>query len=610
MTATDTTITPAPLGRTAPVITINGTAMSVAQLDALLSVRIEAGLCVPARLTLRFADVGHAIAKSGTYKLNTAIVVKIESTQIIKAYVTGIHASRNSGDFAEYVVTADDQSFKLGRGIVPTIYLAQTYSDAITAMASPAGLTASVSGTAFPSGQVPYQMRTGTAMSYLNLLCRRNGAYWWVSGSDGRTLYVKAATENVGTASKNVNDDMLDFSLRASGLRPTAVEIDSWDPVAKAAVTGSSTTPASRGTAPTLVSSHFGNVSDLGDAKSSFGSYNPKDADDAGGIAKGLLNDAADGSVIARGMCFADPSLAPGVKLTIANSDIFNGDYFISEVEHTYSNKGFYTKFVAGPHRTTTLVDTLGRVDEDPGLNVGGLMVAKVSDTKETENTSLGRVKVQFLAQPGQTPPDSAWARVISMGAGANRGMMFHPEVGDEVIVGFEQNDIRRPVVLGGVWTGTDANPIAASLPDSNKKVSVRQIASFGGHIIEFGEMDPQGGQAGSGTHLKFTVKGGPVLRLGGDETTLTLDSGKPLTITAGSAKITVDKQGNVAINTDQGITLKATQDVSIEGQNVKIKGNLEASIEGGTKAGVKGAQVEVNGSAQTAIKGGMVQIN
>ena len=188
--------------------------------------------------------------------------------------------------------------------------------------------------------------------------------------------------------------------------------------------------------------------------------------------------------------------------------------------------------------------------------------------------------------------------------------MMFHPEVGDEVIVGFEQNDLRRPVVLGGVWTGTDTNPLAAALPDENKKVAVRQIASFGGHIIEFGEMDPQGGQAGSGTHLKFTVKGGPVLRLGGDEATLTVDSGKPLTIKVGDAKITVDKQGNVAINSSQGITIKASQDVSIEGNNVKIKANMEASMEGSTKAGLKGAQVEVNGSAQTAVKGGIVQIN
>jgi hypothetical protein len=599
MAESDATITPQKVARTAPIITVGGSALSVAQQEALLSMRIEQGLCVPGRVTLRFRDVGHAIAKGTSFRLNTEIVVKIESSVVITAYVTAINASRSLGDFPEYVVTADDKSFKLARGVQPTAYLQQSYSDAISALIGPTGLTSNVSATAFPSGQVPYQLRTGTSMAYLNSLCRRVGAVWWV---DGNNLNVKAASENVGTVSKNVNDDMLDFSLRASGLHPTAVEIDGWDAVGKQAVTGSATSPTSRGTAPTLVSSHLGQSSALTAAKSSFGGYNPKDATDAGKIATGLLNDAADGAVIARGMCYADPTIKPGAKLTLSSSDIFDGDYFISEVEHTYSTKGFFTKFVAGPHRTINLVETLGRTDEDPGLYSNGIVVAKVTDTKEPQNTSLGRVKVQYLAQPGT--PDSAWARVVGMGSGSNRGMMFHPEVGDEVIVGFEFNDMRRPVVLGSVWSGTDNNQAATTLPDGNKKVKARQIASVGGHIIEWGDDD----SADTGKHLKFTVKDGPTMRLGKDKTTLDTNS-KPLEITVGSASIKIDDQGNITVKGAK-IDLKADQDISISGMNVNIKANANVKVEASTQLQLKGMQAELNGSAQTAVKGGIVQIN
>jgi uncharacterized protein involved in type VI secretion and phage assembly len=599
MTASDTTITPQQLGRTAPIITVDGSALSAPLFDALLAVRIERGLGVPGRVTLRFRDVGHPIAKASTFRLNTEIEVKIESTSVITANVTAISASRHRGELAEYVVTADDKAFKLTRGVDPTVYLRQSCSDAISALADSVGLVASVSGTAFPSTQMAYQMRTGTAMAYLNSLCRRAGAVWWVEDT---TLNVKAASENVGTVSKNANDDMLDFSLRASGLYPTAVEVDSWDAVSKQAVTANATTPTSRGTSPKLVASYLGQASELSDAKSSFGGYNPEDGNDAIKIAEGLLTDAANGAVIARGMCYADPSLKPGTKLTLTESDIFNGDYFISEVEHTYNSSGFYTKFVAGPHRTIDLVDSLGRPEEDPGLYANGIVVGKVTDNKEPENTSLGRVKVQYLAQPGQ--PESTWARVAGIGSGSNRGIMFHPEIGDEVIVGFEFNDMRRPIVLGSVWSGTDNNAESTTLPDGNKKVKARQIASVGGHIVEWGDDDT----ADTGTHLKFTVKGGPTMRLGKDKTTLDTNS-KPLEITVGSAKITVDDQGNITIQGAK-IDLKADQDVSISGMNVNIKANANAKVEASAQLQLKGTQAELNGSGMAAVKGGMVQIN
>ncbi len=52
----------------------------------------------------------------------------------------------------------------------------------------------------------------------------------------------------------------------------------------------------------------------------------------------------------------------------------------------------------------------------------------------------------------------SDWARTVQPGAGKDRGAMVLPEVGDEVLVLFEQGDIRRPYVLGGLYNG-DRHP-------------------------------------------------------------------------------------------------------------------------------------------------------
>ena len=50
----------------------------------------------------------------------------------------------------------------------------------------------------------------------------------------------------------------------------------------------------------------------------------------------------------------------------------------------------------------------------------------------------------------------SDWARTVQPGAGKDRGFCVLPEVGDEVLVAFEQGDVRRPYVLGGLFNGVD----------------------------------------------------------------------------------------------------------------------------------------------------------
>jgi uncharacterized protein involved in type VI secretion and phage assembly len=87
--------------------------------------------------------------------------------------------------------------------------------------------------------------------------------------------------------------------------------------------------------------------------------------------------------------------------------------------------------------------------------------------------------ELDFLS--GSFTERSAPARVATFMAGSERGAYFMPEVGDEVVVGFELGNLDRPVILGALWSDTDRPPPQADTEASN---NVRTIVSRSGHEI------------------------------------------------------------------------------------------------------------------------------
>ena len=84
--------------------------------------------------------------------------------------------------------------------------------------------------------------------------------------------------------------------------------------------------------------------------------------------------------------------------------------------------------------------------------------LAQVTDVKDPDN--LGRVRVKVLTCTGVADQDvEMWARVAVPFAGNKRGALFIPDVGDEVVVVFVNNDSRFPVVVGSLWNGADHPP-------------------------------------------------------------------------------------------------------------------------------------------------------
>jgi uncharacterized protein involved in type VI secretion and phage assembly len=120
-----------------------------------------------------------------------------------------------------------------------------------------------------------------------------------------------------------------------------------------------------------------------------------------------------------------------------------------------------------------SMLDLLQKQEAEEAGQVRGVAVGIVTNNKDPDG--LGRVKVHFPWR--ENPDDSYWARISVLMAGKQRGSFFLPEVGDEVLVAFEREDIRHPYIIGALWNGIDTPPET----NSDGKNNIRKIRSAAG---------------------------------------------------------------------------------------------------------------------------------
>jgi uncharacterized protein involved in type VI secretion and phage assembly len=166
------------------------------------------------------------------------------------------------------------------------------------------------------------------------------------------------------------------------------------------------------------------------------------------------------------------------------------------------------------------------------------------------------------------------------------------PEVGDEVLVAFEQGSFQRPYVLGGLYNGVD-KPDAGDvtlIDDNSGTVDRRAFVSRTGHRLEMVE-------SASGDQ-------GIVLRTGDKKLSLQLDQKGTKVTLHSDGTVSIEAKGDITVKTDSGnvtvtadggnVSLKG-QKVSVEGQQVEIKGQTGVTVDGGTQASISALQVKIN---------------
>ncbi len=262
-----------------------------------------------------------------------------------------------------------------------------------------------------------------------------------------------------------------------------------------------------------------------------------------------------------------------GGIIAIDGDNASYGKYRITKIEHTYANNGNYTnEFEA----VTASVDTY------PKTSIKSFPKSKPQTAVVVSNADpegLGRVQVQYAWQKpmGESTP---WIRLSSTAGGSGQGFFFVPEVGDEVIIGYENNNAEIPYVQGSMYN-------ASSIPDSFKSGNnhLKAIKTRSGNQVTLNDAD--------GSVTIADPSGNTIVMAGNGEITINA----PNKITLASTDIALEASNNLTVNAGSNINASAGSNFSANASsNLSLDAGSSLSASGGSKASLKGKTTSISG--------------
>lgn len=290
----------------------------------------------------------------------------------------------------------------------------------------------------------------------------------------------------------------------------------------------------------------------------------------------------------AEGYALGDPKIRAGRRIEVIGVPMqFVGTWTVSQARHIFDEKrsGYRTQFWVSGRDSRSLLGLTGGAQESP-TRIDGFVCGIVTNNTDPGPPPMGRVKV---ALPWLSPEfESSWARVVQPGGGQGGGALFVPEVGDEVLVGFEFGDIRRPYVVGGLINGTTTYHLMglggpAVMPPG--AVVRRGIVSPAGNRLVFNDKMPPGGEgpALESSILLGSMTGATALEIDPTMGSISLDcmpippeSNSP----AGRISITCGPGGDITISAGEGGRMTIDGGAMLDIKAAKISIAADAALE------------------------------
>ena len=260
--------------------------------------------------------------------------------------------------------------------------------------------------------------------------------------------------------------------------------------------------------------------------------------------------------------------------------DRFNGKVYVSGLRHEIGGGNWTTdiQFGIDPESfySRNRVSELSASELIPsvsGLQIG--VATQLQDDPDGEDRVL--VKMPLI----DNNEEGIWARVATTDAGENRGTFFRPEIGDEVLLGFINDDPRDAVILGMLNSSSKPAPLAAEDDNKQKGYVSREGMKF---IFDDDKVS-----------VTIETPNGNTVILSDDEGAIKMED-------ENGNKITMDSAG-ITMESAKDINIKASGDVKVEGTNVSQSANAQFKAEGSAGA-------ELSTGATAIVKGSIVQIN
>nr|WP_314474385.1 phage baseplate assembly protein V [uncultured Prevotella sp.] len=234
------------------------------------------------------------------------------------------------------------------------------------------------------------------------------------------------------------------------------------------------------------------------------------------------------------------------------------GNFIIIEIAHEVSQGSYYkNRFKAIPATIKAMPSPKVR------MPLAETQMATVLSNADPEGKGRVRVRMNWQTDGMQT----SWVRVMTPDGGSssdvksNRGFVFIPEVGDQVLLGFRHGDPARPYVMGSLFNGTTGG--GGGQGNNCKSLTTRSGSSL--------KLDDSAGS------VTLHDKGGVSMNFDGagcssfdSKKNSTLNAGQSHTINAGSNS-SVNAGANYSANVGKGascLNMDANGDIVLEGKN------------------------------------------
>lgn len=277
-----------------------------------------------------------------------------------------------------------------------------------------------------------------------------------------------------------------------------------------------------------------------------------------------------------------DATLRPGQMIHLQGVGArHEGTVYVTAITHQINDGSWFTTAQFGLDQRWFAQD-YEDLCEQPASSlipaISGLQIGIVTNLEsDPDNNHRIQVRLPLI----DTQSEGIWARVATLDAGQDRGSFFLPELEDEVIVGFLNDDPRDPIILGMVNSSDKPAPLIAANDNHEKGFVTRS-----GIKMIFNDED---------VSLIIETPNGKKITIDEAEDIIQLEDNF-------SNKILMDQAG-ITIESGQDLTLKAANQVSIEGVNIQNEASAEFKVQSQAKS-------ELASSGETVIQGSFVRIN
>ena len=234
-------------------------------------------------------------------------------------------------------------------------------------------------------------------------------------------------------------------------------------------------------------------------------------------------------------------------KLTDINGRAME-TYRIVEIRHYYNGDEYYNEFVG-----------VSDVLHPPYQNSGAFPKSHEQMGRVVENADplgLGRVRVQMVWQEAGSEK-TPWIRLLQPHSGSGKGFYFVPEIGEEVLVGFQGGNAEKPYVIGTQYNGKEKSGYA------DKENNIKAVHTRSGHKLVFTEDES----------ILITDKSGNEILLDTKGSNITITAPETMTLNAKNLNINVSQ--NMTTNVGNNMITNVTNDTTIS-----IGGNHQIDIE------------------------------